>query len=165
MIYFFRRECDGLTKIGYSKDGDRLQSRRSALISGCPDGRIIYCTRGTEDHEKSIHALLGADRVGGEWFRDSERLRRVIQILQIRDALIVGGYMPESCWLSVAMETALHLVERLKGLSYLKLLAPLCKPESAPVSCPDHPESLLSPTGSGVKTLWTCNTCSRGILV
>lgn len=68
-IYAIRRADIGEVKIGVSRDPVRrlwdLQVAHGAPLE------LVLCVVGAEAGEKALHAQFGADRLLGEWFRES----------------------------------------------------------------------------------------------
>lgn len=69
---YFLRDAEGFIKIGWTKN---LRKRVAALqvISSAPL-RLLGVVAGERDMEQWLHRMLSADRVRGEWFRQSPRL-------------------------------------------------------------------------------------------
>jgi hypothetical protein len=76
-VYFMQARDGGPIKIGYSVD---VEARRALLQIGNPDELVVIATvPGGAREERAIHRVLERTRVRGEWFTDSDRLRREIK--------------------------------------------------------------------------------------
>lgn len=62
-------ECDGLVKIGFTMSESAERRRRSLQTANGKPLRVVAEMRGTMEMEKTIHKVLAAHRVRGEWFR------------------------------------------------------------------------------------------------
>jgi hypothetical protein len=81
-VYFIQGESGGPIKIGYSDD---VVKRLKGLQTGYPDNlKILFAYPGNQDDEKSIHEMLNSDRLRGEWFKPTETLFSVIDVLQLQ---------------------------------------------------------------------------------
>jgi len=68
-------------KIGYST---RPHLRVAQLSTGSSQRlRLLGWIQGSLKTERAIHALFAADRDNGEWFRDSERLRKYLDDIEL----------------------------------------------------------------------------------
>lgn len=78
-IYFIRAEAGGLVKIGVS--GNPTARLRSMQV-GCP-GRLLLLAafKAKPFAEAALHTRFAADRVHGEWFTMSPRIRRFIEMV------------------------------------------------------------------------------------
>lgn len=80
-VYFITRKNDpeGLVKIGYTSD---MVTRMTNLRTAIPEGCEILCTvPGGRDLESYLHLTFDAERVAGEWFKNSEGLSSMIKML------------------------------------------------------------------------------------
>ena len=83
-VYFAQtvEPTDGRVKIGCSY---KPASRLVALASGSAYPiRIAAVAPGDFSTERALHEFFAADRLHGEWFRCSERLLQVIDLLSRR---------------------------------------------------------------------------------
>lgn len=74
VVYFVKRSNDGLVKVGYTAN---LKQRlhRLRCDTGCETRLIGTISGGSRALERAAHRHLAADRVTGEWFKDSDALR------------------------------------------------------------------------------------------
>ncbi|MBB3889470.1 hypothetical protein GGQ61_000167 [Phenylobacterium haematophilum] len=79
VVYFVQAQELRLIKIGVC---DRPERRLRELANGCPDELTVLGLQYCDDFgrlEEDLHAKFAEDRVRGEWFLPSDRLRRHIQ--------------------------------------------------------------------------------------
>ncbi len=76
-VYFIQAGDDnGPVKIGYTVDIDR---RLASVQCGSPVKlRLLYTEPGTRSTESALHRRFKADRLHGEWFTYSDRLREYL---------------------------------------------------------------------------------------
>ena len=80
--YALRRKSDGRIKIGSSYDPE---SRRRAIEPQSGERlELLGCCEGGRDREFKIHEILAEDRMLGEWFKPTARVRRVVQAHIVR---------------------------------------------------------------------------------
>jgi hypothetical protein len=76
IVYYLRRESDGLIKIGYTASYcarlTRLRAEHGRL-------RLLLATPGGRKEENEAHGVFAAHRVRGEWFRPGKPLLLYIQ--------------------------------------------------------------------------------------
>lgn len=78
MIYFIQQGCDGPIKIGYSNNN--VYERLISLQIGNPNElKLIEEIPGTRRVEKKLHKRFSNERIRGEWFEYSERLKLFIE--------------------------------------------------------------------------------------
>jgi hypothetical protein len=84
-IYFFCDREGRRIKIGISKD----QVKRLASVGTAAGIRLeaLCSAAGDRDDEKRIHRALSADRLVGEWFKDSSRVQRVVKFIATKGRL------------------------------------------------------------------------------
>lgn len=88
MIYFAKRESDGLIKIGTSKN---VRRRIYALQKELDESLHLLATcEGSYTAERSIHNSLTDYRIEGEWFSDCKEVRDFIDGLDKFDPPIEG---------------------------------------------------------------------------
>jgi hypothetical protein len=76
VIYFIGTPCGEYVKIGYTRD---LYPRFSTIQTGTPhDLAILFVIYGDRELEAKLHYQCGSDRVRGEWFRTTDRVRAVM---------------------------------------------------------------------------------------
>jgi hypothetical protein len=71
VVYFVRREVDGLVKIGTSINVNR---RMSWLANGAGPVTLLGTVPGGFDRENHIHRVFHDSREHGEWFRPTPEL-------------------------------------------------------------------------------------------
>ena len=64
-VYFVRRPCDGLVKIGFSGNPD---GRIYTLKSQFPGLKVLRIADGDSRSERAVHKMFASSRVVGEWF-------------------------------------------------------------------------------------------------
>jgi Meiotically Up-regulated Gene 113 (MUG113) protein len=79
IVYYVRRELDGLIKIGTSS---RFTQRLSTLRGEHGALQVLLTHCGDREREKLLHKRFAASRVTGEWFRPDEPL--ISWILEVR---------------------------------------------------------------------------------
>lgn len=89
-VYFVTPEDGGLVKIGYSKNP---VSRIKGLMAWSPVPLVCLATYAADPRDEAVvHDAFRADRVRGEWFRRSDDLMNLIQL--VKD----GGHGPMVEW-------------------------------------------------------------------
>jgi hypothetical protein len=74
MIYFIRN--GKLIKVGYTANVDRrMRSFRTTL----PEIELLGTMPGERGHERTIHDMLAAFSVGGEWFKDCRTVHDILK--------------------------------------------------------------------------------------
>lgn len=122
-VYFFRRDADGLVKIGFSKHVDS----RCAEFRGPNKGRVLAVVEGGFVRERLFHDHFAAERRTGEWFAPSDEMFWVIgEIVVTGDTLAVPAEPPEP----VKNGDLLHLRHQL-GLSRVAAAGLVRMPVSA----------------------------------
>lgn len=77
VIYFIGTPCGEFVKIGYTRD---LYPRFSGIQTGNPHKlEILFVILGDRELEVELHQSCGVDRVRGEWFRITDRVRAVME--------------------------------------------------------------------------------------
>lgn len=80
-VYFL--ENGGFIKIGFAKD---VAARMRSLSTSMPKaGNLIAAIPGSKKFEHALHVAASSHRERGEWFKDCDEVRRII------DAVISGG--------------------------------------------------------------------------
>lgn len=82
-IYFARRECDGLIKIGTTS---QLGRRLSALRRDHGTLTLLATQEGGFTKERALHERFAKLRVEGEWFRSGHLLTKHIKRLASKAA-------------------------------------------------------------------------------
>lgn len=72
-VYLAASKSQELLKIGFSKSPAK---RIAGLKSQAKDIELLTCLQGSRLLETACHMLWRKYAVGGEWFRDSEKIRR-----------------------------------------------------------------------------------------
>lgn len=79
-VYFVQAENGGAIKIGYSVNPEARLARMQGTALGAKL-RLIAKIDGGPEIEQLLHERFAKDRLNGEWFRPSMRLRRFIAAL------------------------------------------------------------------------------------
>lgn len=79
-VYFIRAKASGLIKIGYSGN---VEARLSQLQTGSAETlELAAVLEGPPELERALHRAYAEERLHGEWFRPSTRLRALVEGLQ-----------------------------------------------------------------------------------
>lgn len=79
MIYFIKSYCNKYIKIGYTTD---IQRRLKELQTASPKRlKVLGTLEGGTQLEAGLHELFKKHRVEGEWFRNSSKEMKSLQIL------------------------------------------------------------------------------------
>jgi hypothetical protein len=80
-LYFVQTDCaEGHIKIGV---GANVIYRIAQMQTGCPYTlKLLKIVRNASHFEKALHAEFAADNLHGEWFRKTDRLLQVIDVLE-----------------------------------------------------------------------------------
>jgi hypothetical protein len=91
-VYFI--ECAGRIKIGFSRN---VQARLRQFSTGSAlKFSLIGEIDGTKNLEKAIHQKLAANREHGEWFRDCEEVRAILELIQRDGPSAIGFVEPDN---------------------------------------------------------------------
>lgn len=89
-IYFL--ESAGFIKIGFAKD---VRARLRGLSTSMPKpGTLIAAVPGSKKFESALHAAASAYHQRGEWFRDCDELRSLIDSVVLNGAMAIGFVEP-----------------------------------------------------------------------
>ena len=79
-VYILEAEGLGRVKIGESWRSPEA-GRASGVQTGCPARlRVVRSLYGNRGHEQALHEAFPQERITGEWFHYSRRIRRLVEI-------------------------------------------------------------------------------------
>ena len=81
-IYFIETDDAAFIKIGFSKDPVKRMSQLGTQQPGNFRLRLIGCIPGDYRLESWLHGIFGEHRNNGEWFNNSETIRRFIETVR-----------------------------------------------------------------------------------
>lgn len=87
MTYFIEAIGQNLVKIGVAHNVER---RLAQLQTACPFDLQILCAI-EDDYEELLHTVFESERVRGEWFRLSVRIREFIRTKMIDSVCVSCG--------------------------------------------------------------------------
>lgn len=77
----------GFVKIGFSKRAHGIKHRLKTLQTGNPHPlRVLAHGEGSKHDERQVHHFFVDERMTGEWFRETPRVIRFIELLPSRGA-------------------------------------------------------------------------------
>jgi len=121
VIYFAQAPDTGAIKIGFTEQDPRDRVRRLGRAGDAPN-RLLATFPGGYDQERRFHGLFRRDHLGGEWFRPSPLLMKLIKKLgtsdidRQKDARRSGQARKEQMTLYLDEGTATYLRKRAKRL-------------------------------------------------
>lgn len=89
LVYFIQSVNGGPVKIGRSTRGAFPQRFASLQTGSCEILRAVSILEGDREHE--MHAAFAADRIRGEWFHPTDRMRRLFAPNLIVDGKVASN--------------------------------------------------------------------------